>query len=174
MDELAEHIEDMAIQEWLDHMSPVTDYIYHTEKFIRKSLQFSADSRFGDYMMEDARGMYSSRAYDELCKRILEESGISDSRLKNRLYFALHGSASLFHLNLIHSDQDIRDTAEMIRMMVTLTGSRSYSYYRSIVVILVTHEICALNSIVKNRSGSRCVSDAAAAPVNYCNTCCVS
>lgn len=118
MDELADHIEDLAIQEWLEYVNPVTDYIHHTEIFIRKSLQYSAESRFGNYLAGDTYGAYNNRAYDELSRRILEESGISDSRMKNRLYFALHGSASLFHLKLIHSDSDIRDAAEMIQMVL--------------------------------------------------------
>ncbi len=121
MDELAGHIEDLAIQEWLEFVSPVTDYLHDTEKFIRRSLQYSAAGRFGKYMTGDIFGLYNSRAYDKLCQKILEESGISDSRMKKRLYFAIHGSASLFHLNLIQDDSDIREAAEMIHMMVTLT-----------------------------------------------------
>ncbi len=118
IDELADHIEDMAIQEWLEYVSPVTDYIHDTEAFILKSLEFTQKSRLGNCLMPGAHENYSNRAYEALSRRILEESGIKDRKMRNRLYFALHGSASLFYLNLIQDDGDIRDTAELIHLLL--------------------------------------------------------
>ncbi len=118
IDELADHIEDMAVKEWIAFMDPVTDYLCHTEAFIRRSLKFTNENRFGSYLMPGFHGNYNNRAYDALCEKILAETNIKDERMKKRLYFALHGSASLFYLNLVNNNSDIRETAEMIHTIV--------------------------------------------------------
>ena len=81
MDELADHIEDLAIEEWLAYISPVSDYLYDTEAFIRRSLKFTEESHFGNCQMARTSD-YNNRAYEALSTKILEETGIKDSRMK--------------------------------------------------------------------------------------------
>ena len=118
MDDLANHVEDLAIAEWFAYVSPVTDYIYDTEAFIRKSLRFTEESRLGHCLAPDAYENYRNRVYEALRIKLQEETGRGDAAMQKRLYFALHGSASLFSLGLIRNDQDLQETAALIRSIL--------------------------------------------------------
>ena len=71
INELADHIEDLAIQEWLAYLCPVTDYLYNTETFIRKSLRYAHQCRLDGRLMPPFTEAYNNRACEALSRQIL-------------------------------------------------------------------------------------------------------
>ncbi len=118
MDRFISQLENEYIQDFIDKMSPFTDFINKPEMIISRMMDFYYQNGSSIFTPSYNRDGYMDKGIDAIIQRIIFESGNDEIIFRQKIIFIINGIKGIFKYNEICDSDTVENLSVFIKSVM--------------------------------------------------------